>query len=261
MCNLLLALRAELIKFKHSKVFLISAIAFALVPVMSGVFMLVMRHSAAAAKASLLSAKMEMMSVSADWDALFMILTQGMGVGGIMVFGFTASWIFGREYSDSTVKDLLSLPTSRATILNAKYIACFLWSIALAIVNVGLGVAIGLLLQLPGFDGEHAFACLRGYFSTTFLTLLLGTPVAFLAIWGKGYLSPLAFVALTLVFSQIIAAVGYGQYFPWAVPALHSGIGGEQPPLNNLSYLTVAAVAVAGYYASIFYWKHTDYQK
>ncbi|MDR1895126.1 MAG: ABC transporter permease [Spirochaetales bacterium] len=116
------AFKAELLKSKYSKIFLISFIAFALVPVMGGVFMLVMQNPEAMAKASLLNTKIEAMNVAVNWNALFMILTQGMGIGGILIYGFVISWIFGREYSDKTVKDLLSLPVSRAKIINAKYI-------------------------------------------------------------------------------------------------------------------------------------------
>ena len=53
-----------------------------------------------------------MMNFSADWNSYFGILTQSIGVGGVLIFGFVASWIFGREYSDGTAKDLLALPTS-----------------------------------------------------------------------------------------------------------------------------------------------------
>jgi ABC-2 type transport system permease protein len=149
MNNQILALKAELLKSKHSIIFLISFIAFAIVPVMGGIFMLVMQNPEAMAKANLLNTKMEMMKVTADWKALFMILTQGMGIGGIMIFGFIASWLFGREYSDNTVKDLLSLPIAKATIVNAKYIVYLLWAVSLAIVNALLGIIIGLIIQLP----------------------------------------------------------------------------------------------------------------
>lgn len=258
----MLALKAELLKSKHSVIFLISFIAFAIVPIMGGIFMLVMQDPEAMAKASLLNTKMEMMNVTADWNALFMILTQGMGIGGIMIFGFIASWIFGREYSDNTVKDLLSLPISKMTILNAKYIVYLFWGISLAVVNAVLGILIGLLIQLPGFAVDNVFFFLRDYIITTILTLLLGTPVAFFSMVGKGYLAPLGFIALMLVFSQIIAAVGIGHYFPWSIPALFSGAGGGyRDELNPMSYLILIMVSILGYWITILYWKYTDHSK
>ncbi|MBL0110596.1 MAG: hypothetical protein IPP42_06940 [Saprospiraceae bacterium] len=42
----------------------------------------------------------------------------------------------------------------------------------------------------------------------------MNTPVAYFALWGKGYLSPLGLVTIMLVLSQILGALGVGQYFP-----------------------------------------------
>jgi ABC-2 type transport system permease protein len=262
MNNQMCALRAEFIKNRHSKILLISFIAFSIVPVMGGVFALVMQNPQAMAKANLLNTKMEAMGFSADWKSLFMILTMGMGIGGIIIFGFIISWIFGREYSDRTIKDLLSLPTSKIKILNAKFLLYCLWSFALAVVNVVLGMAIGLALRFPGFEFGNILVYLRDYFITTLLTVLLGPPIAFFSIWGKGYLVPLGVLVLTVVFSQIITALGYGHCFPWAVPALFSGAGGDyKEQLNALSYFILFMVAAAGYFITMFYWKYTDHYK
>jgi ABC-2 type transport system permease protein len=256
------ALKAEIIKNRHSKILFISFTAFALVPVMSCVFMIVMQNPQALAKASLLNTKMEAMNVAAHWDALFMMLTQGLGIGGIMIFGFLASWIFGREYSENTVKDLLALPVSKTHMINAKYIVYYTWAFMLAISNALLGVAIGAAIGLPGFESGKFFMYMRDYGITAVLTVSLGTPIAFFSMWGKGYLAPLGAVALVLVFSQIIAALGYGQYFPWAVPALFSGVSGEyKNQLNPLSYLILFFVSILGYWATILYWKYTDHTK
>ncbi|MDR0377858.1 MAG: ABC transporter permease [Spirochaetaceae bacterium] len=262
MNNQICALKAEFIKNRHSKILLISFIAFSIVPVMGGVFMLVTQNPQAMAKASLLNTKMEAMKFSAGWESLFMILTMGMGIGGVIIFGFVVSWIFGREYSEGTVKDMLSLPTSKSMILNAKFILYFLWSLGLAIVNAVLGIAIGAALRFPGFEFGNMLASLKDYFITTILTVLLGPPIAFFSLWGKGYLAPLGILVLTVVFSQIITALGYGCYFPWAVPALFSGAGGEyKEQLNPVSYFILLLVAAAGYRAAVFYWKYADHHK
>lgn len=43
---------------------------------------------------------------------------------------------------------------------------------------------------------------------------------------------------VTLDFSQVIAATGYGTYFPWSIPGLYSGAGGEYKNLlDPLSYI------------------------
>lgn len=253
------ALKAELLKNRYSTIIWVTFIAFALAPVMGGVFMLILKNPETAAQAGALNSKMQIMGASADWISFLDILTQAMGIGGIMVFGFVASWIFGREYSDGTAKDLLALPVSRVQILNAKFAVYVLWCLGLAASNLLLGGLIGLLLQLPGASPGLFATHFQVYGTTTLLTIALGTPIAFFALWGKGYLAPLGFVALTLVFAQVIAATGYGYYFPWSVPGLFSGSGGEyKAQLDAASYGILALTSLAGYLAATTYWKYAD---
>ena len=253
------ALQAEIIKNKHSNILWATFIAFSLAPIMGGVFILIVQDPDALAKASGLAAKAQAMNFEGNWQSYFSVQTQAVGVGGILVFGFVASWIFGREYSDGTAKDLLSLPTSRTKILNAKFVVYVIWSSALAVSNIIFGLIVGLILLLPLPEPTILFPIITDYTITTFLTILTGVPIAFFAIWGKGYLAPLGFVALTLVFSQIIAATGYGSYFPWSIPGLYSGAGGEYKKLlDNYSYSILILTCFAGYFATVIYWKTAD---
>lgn len=253
------ALHAELIKNKHAYILLTTFIAFALAPVMGGIFMLIIQHPETLAQSGALAVKAKAANFEANWKSYFGVLTQSVGVGGVFVFGFVASWIFGREYSDGTAKDLLSLPTSRTQILNAKFAVYGIWCVALVISNLLIGLIIGFALQLSVTEAIEPIALLTEYFITTWLTILIGIPIAFFAIWGKGYLAPLGFVALTLVFAQIIAATGYGNYFPWSIPGLYSGAGGEyKSQLNFWSYAILAITGIAGYFLTVFYWKYSD---
>lgn len=256
------ALKAELLKLKGSSVVWSTFAAFALAPIMGGIFMLIMRDPEAMAKNNALNAKIQAMGIEANWDAMIMILTQGMGVGGIMVFGFVASWIFGREFSDGTAKDLLALPTSRTSIINAKFLVYAGWCMTIAFCNLLIGITIGFLLQLPGgeilLEGDH----LKHYLVVTLLTIAVGTPIGSFASWGGGYLMPLGFIGLILVFAQVVSAVGYGIYFPWAVPGLLSGAGGTSgSQLNVWSYLILVFISIAGYFATVFWWRNADHMR
>lgn len=177
-------------------------------------------------------------------------------------WSFVASWIFGREYAEGTVKDLLALPTSRVKILTAKFIVYAIWCLSLVLANLLIGVLIGIFLQLPAVALQSVSEHLTDYVTTTALTIPLGTPIAFFAVWSRGYLGPLGFVVLVLVFAQIIAATGYGHYFPWAVPGIYSGSAGEhKAQLDLYSYAGILLTSVAGYMASVWYWQTADQTK
>jgi ABC-2 type transport system permease protein len=229
---------------------------------MGGLFMIIARNPEAMAHAGGLSAKASALNFGADWNSYFGILMQSIGVGGVLIFGFVVSWVFGREYSDGTAKDLLSLPASRAKIIHAKFVVYTLWCLALALCNFLLGLMLARLLDLDGMESAIQYHQLKDYGLTALMTIGLGGPIAYFAIRGKGYMAPLGFVALTLVGAQVIAAAGYGNYFPWSMPGLYSGAGGDsRSQLTVLSYAILIFTAVAGYSATVFYWKKADQTK
>src|SRR5699024_9802132 len=148
---------------------------------------------------------------------------QIISIGGISVFGFVTSWFCGREYSDKTVKELFALPYSRAIIVWAKLNASFIMQLIVSGCIICVVFFIGWIIGLPQWSAAELMHEMYILIIVTIITILLSTPAAFFASYSGGYLAPLGFVVLTLVLSQIIAAVGFGAYFPWSIPALLSG--------------------------------------
>jgi ABC-type transport system involved in multi-copper enzyme maturation permease subunit len=250
---------AESIKVRHSKILLITFISFSIAPLLAGLLMLVMRNPKALDNASALKIKAEMMAVSVNWNSFLGILSQAVAVGGFLIFGFVISWLFGSEYSNGTAKDLLALPTSRTKILNAKFFMYVIWCLSLSISNLLIGFIIGTIIDLPGLQYSVVSKNIEVYSITTCLIILLGIPVAFFALWGRGYLAPLGIVALVMVLAQILAAIGYGQYFPWSIPGFLSGLGGENKSgLTALSYFILGITPIIGYFAAMVWWKNAD---
>ncbi len=254
---------AEIYKNRHSRIIWVTFIAFSLAPLFGGIVMFMMKDNGYEGLSGALKAKAVVLSFNANWASFLSLLTQAVGVGGVLIFGFVASWLFGREYSDGTAKDLLSLPISRTKILNAKFVYYVIWCFALVCANLLLGLLFGFLLGLPGWDNALFTSTLKAYFITTVLIVLLNTPIAFLAIWGKGYLAPLGLVGIALVLAQMIAALGFGNYFPWAIPGIYSGSGGDslKANLDVFSYLILLITSIFGYFATILWWKHADQVK
>lgn len=253
MTYLIAALQAEVLKIRKSKVMWIMMAAFTIAPVMGGFFMFILMDPELAESTGLLGAKAQIQG-EANWSNYFSLLAQTIAVGGIIIFGFVTSWVFGREYTDRTIKDLLALPYPNAFIVIAKYVASILVSILLTIHVVVIGCLIGWIIGLPGWSVAIASDGLQLLFITMILTIALSTPVAYFACYGRGYLAPLGFVVGMVVVSQLIAAVGYGEYFPWAVPALYSGISGIEPVLSVTSVAVVILTSIVGFIATLTWW-------
>ncbi len=254
---------AEIAKNKHAKITWISFLAFSLAPIFGAVFMLLMKGSGYEGLSGAFRSKAVLLSFTAHWASYLGLLSQAVGVGGIIIFGFAMSWLFGREYSDGTAKDLLALPISRAKMLNAKFIYYAIWCFALALANLLLGLLLGLPLHLPGWSADTLLGSMQTYFITTLLVVILDVPIAFFASSGKGYLAPLGVVVVLVVLAQIMGALGYGSHFPWSVPGIYSGSGGNdlKSELDAASYLLLFLTGIVGYFGTILWWKYADQTK
>ena len=244
-------------KLIKAKLSIVTACSICLVPFIVGLFATMMKYPENFKNLGLISAKMEMMRIT-DWSSYLMTVSQVISVGGLLIFGFTASWVFGREYSDKTMIDLLALPIKRDTIVLSKFIVIALWSYTLSIFALVLGLLAGNLIGLEGRSLTVIFKGILTFVLCTTLTIVLSTPVAFFACLGRGYLSPLAFIIFTIIFSQLGSALNFGKYIPWAIPALASGIAGKAL-LNFGSIVSLFGVSILGLIATIAWWRYADY--
>lgn len=259
MSYLTAAFSCESLKVFHSKILWITLLAFLVIPFVGGFFMFVLKDPEFARSSGLIGAKAQLTLGTADWLSYFQFLSQAVSAGGLFVFGFATSWVFGREYSDRTVKDLLALPIPRIQIVLAKFTIVFLWCLLLSIVVFALGLWVGDRVILPGWSWEAMTEGLNTFALCSVLTIILSTPVAFFASIGRGYLSPLGFVVFSLVCAQIVAAAGYGEYFPWALPSLISEIAGSRSASPGaISYVLVILTSVAGLAATSWWWRYAD---
>jgi len=254
MNNLSQALWVEILKARRSGVLSFSAMAVMAIPLMGGLFMLILKDPELARRLGLISAKAQLLAGTADWPTLLSVLAQALAVGGIIIFGFVVSWVFGREYADRTVRDLLALPTPRTTIALAKLALVIGWSVALALVVLMVGVAVGALVGLPPAASEVFRQGGQIIAVAALLTIALTPPIAFTAGVGHGYLAPLAASVAAIVLAQLAAVLGWGEYFPWAVPALVAM--GE--PVGLVSYVLVVLTGAAGAVATLLWWQRAD---
>ena len=98
-----------------------------------GLFMIILKDPEAARSMGLISAKAQLLAGVADWPTFFGILAQAVAVGGAVVFAIVTAWVFGREFRDRTAKELLALPTSRESIVAAKFLVLAVWTLFLTV--------------------------------------------------------------------------------------------------------------------------------
>lgn len=262
MKNLSAALWAETLKARRSKVPIISAVGFSFAPLAGGLFMIILKDPEAARSMGLISAKAQITIGTADWAGMFNLLGQAVAIGGMILFGIITIWSFGREFSDHTVKDLLALPTSRAAIVTAKCIVIAAWSFILTLLVIGVGLIIGELVDIPGWSMALLESSLVDILGASLFTIALLPFVALIASMGRGYLLPFGWVVLMMILAQIVAFTGWGDFFPWAIPALFSGAAGPRADLmGSHSYIIIAVSFVLGMAALFYWWRTADQTK
>jgi ABC-2 type transport system permease protein len=257
------ALWVESQKARRSKTLWITALGFFMVVLVSGFFMFILKDPEQARRLGLVGAKAQIFGGSADWPSFFNLVLLMISVGGLVIFGFIFIWVFGREFGDKTVYDMLSLPTSRVTIVIAKIITAAYWSVALILLVFVLVLAIGAILELPEWSAATTLNGLERMVVTGLLTALLCIPFALVASVARGYLPAVGCIFLVLLLGQVISQLGYGQYFPWTIPMLYSGAaealtGKVAAPVGLVSYILVGLVCAVSLVVTGAWWRYAD---
>jgi ABC-2 type transport system permease protein len=254
--SVLVSLGIEILKIRKSMIFRITAGVSCFISMIMGMFMYFIMNPDILPP-GLLKTKVDLAAVSADWPSYFSFLLMLAAVLGIILTGFLVSWIFGREYSDKTIKDILALPTSRTAIVIAKLTAVFIWSILLNALSLIVSLGTGILTGLPEWSDQLFTGFLAKFFTTVLLTSFLTPAAAFAASRGKGYLAPVGFVMLCMGLANLFGNIGLGAYFPWSIPMLYTeAIGGSD--LNPASWVIIILTFIAGTEGTILQWKYAD---
>lgn len=249
----------ELRKATRSRMPLFTALGSLLMALGIAFLMFVYKYPTFARTIGLISAKANIAGGTADWPYFLGLLAQAIAVGGILLFSLIESWVFGREFADGTLKDLLAVPVSRATILFAKFIVVAIWSLLLTVMISIACLLLGAAIGLPQGTTGVILNGVATLVITACLVIIDVMPVAFFASVGRGYLLPIGITFLMLVLGNVIAIAGWGSYFPWAVPALYAvSTGSKGANLEPVSYWIVVLTGLAGMIGTYLWWKFAD---
>jgi ABC-type transport system involved in multi-copper enzyme maturation permease subunit len=248
---------AEILKVRKSKVFWLSLTFFAFVSFMMGLMMMIQQHPEISEKLGLIGTKASLLRFGEpNWKNYFNLLLQGIGAIGLIGYGFITSWVFGREYSDKTLKDILSLPVPRSSIVISKLMVAALWSILLAVVFICFSVIFGYMSGISGWSDEIFSKFVLNSTITTLLTILLCTTTSFFASISGGVLLPIGIIILTMMMANFSGLVGLGPYFPWAIPSLVCLPSGA--PIGIASYIVLGTTSMLGLTGTLAWWRFAD---
>jgi len=256
--DIVAALGIELMKIRRSMIFRVTIAASVFVSLMLALIMLLTKNPEVLPP-GILKTKVAIAAISADWPSYIGFMEIASGALGIVLYGFVAGWVFGREYDDKTIKDIVALPISRSAIAFSKMLAIFLWSVLLALIMFVAGLAMGAAIDLPHWSAELIPNFARVFFLTALLSILLCPVTALVASAGRGTLPAIGFVILCMGLANLFGNIGLGAIFPWTIPMLYTGAIGETGNfLPWYSYLIVFLTCAAGIGGTVLFWKFAD---
>jgi ABC-2 type transport system permease protein len=251
----------ELLKLRRSPATWISFLAYGFIGLVAALLVWFAGHPGLAQSLGLVGQKASFASsgVTSDWAGLLALMAELSGLGGMIIYSFIVTYVFGREYAEGTAKNALALPTPRAGIVFAKLAVSGLWFLALSAFLVAEAALAGSLLGLPGFAAALFWREAANILVTACLVLALGPAVAWVAMAGGGYLAPLGFTVFTVVLGTIFGATDWARFIPWSIVALFSGAAGPRAgELGMASYAILAGFFLLCALASALWLERAD---
>jgi ABC-2 type transport system permease protein len=120
-----------------------------------------------------------------DWPSYMVLYGQIIALGDFFLLVLAISWVFGREFADGTLKDMLAVPVRRSSILLAKFIVVAIWSALLTLVIFIAGLVMGALIQFPGGTSSVILQGSGVVIITAVLTTAVIMPFALFASIGR----------------------------------------------------------------------------
>lgn len=246
------ALATEFLKLRRSKVTWFTFAALSIGPLAIALMMWIVREPGRAAQLGLLGTKANLSGLTATWPAYSSMLTLMVGIGGMLLLSFIVAYIFGREYTEGTAKNLLALPVGRHWFVLAKLVVAAVWWAVLVVAVLAEALVLGAALALPGFSATLAVRAVHDALLAAAIAYLLAPVVAWIAMLGRGYLPPLGFALAMLALGNVFSHTGWATWFPWSIVPLYIGaIGQRVTTLAPSSLVVVALTFLAGIAATI----------
>jgi ABC-2 type transport system permease protein len=195
-------------------------------------------------------------AANVSWELYLADILKNFTTLLVIGFAFTTCWIFGREYTDKTINDLLVKPVSKLKIAVSKFVVIFLWNSLLTIIMFTVVVLIGAYVGILGGTAALILHYFLIFMAASLLTMFVSTVSSFMANVTRGYLAPIGLIFLIVLIINIVDNLGLNQYIPWTIPGLIISDGFIRP----VSIFILAITGTAGFTGTIAWWRFKEQQ-
>jgi len=237
--NIFSVLHCEIRKIIRANVFWLVFLVFAFGPIMMGVGTILSSNNG-----------------DINWQLYLTEVLNNLATLGLIGYTFISAWVYGREFIDKTIKDLLAKPVSRSQIVLSKMLVILAWNVLLSLYMFAICLAVGGEMGLTGWSDAHIGNIFIRFLITSLMFIIVTTPGALLANVSKGYLAPLALTLVIVICSNLFASMGFAPYFPWTIPMVFQMTG----VLHLSSIIILASTGIAGIAGTFAWWRFAEQQ-
>ena len=235
--NLFSLVPCEIRKVYKSSVFWVVVIGFTLLPILS-----LVKYLGA---------------TNISWESYLAEILKVFTSLLIIGFAFTNCWVFGREYTDKTIHDLLVKPVSKLSIAGSKFIVLFLWNSLLTVLMFAVVLLVGAYIGLTGGTAALILHYFLMFLTASLLVMFVSTVSSFTANVTRGYLAPIGIIFLIVLLLNIVNGYDWlSAYIPWAIPRLLISDGALRP----VSILILAITGITGFVGTVAWWRFAEQQ-
>src|SRR5690625_672176 len=177
---------------------------------------------------------------------------------GVPLYGVVTTYLFTREYTENTLKNILTIPVSRMSFIMSKTLLLFMWIMMLTVIAWGITLVLGLLMQFNGLSSSMLTESIKQFSIGGILLFILSSPIILVTLVMKNYVPTIIFTVVITLINVMGGNSEHRALFPWAAAgdiANHT-LPSTYPP--EYSYITITATALTGFIAMIVYFKKVD---
>ncbi len=178
---------------------------------------------------------------------------------GVVVYGAIVAYLFSREYTENTLKSVLSLPVSKISFVIGKFLMFFIWIMILTVVAWSSTLFLSIIGSATNFSLHVIIESLKQYFIGAVLLFLTMSPFVFITLWFKNLIPPVIAGATVAMINVALSNEDLAVLFPWSSPYLIASgkIVKYQYP-ESLALLLIVITFLLGFVASLIYFKKED---
>lgn len=179
---------------------------------------------------------------------------------GMIVYTLIGAYLFSREYTENTLKTILTVPVSKTAFIAAKFLTLLIWILGLTAVTWLCTLFFAVIGKVTDFSMAVIIKTIYEYFFGAILVYLVILPFIFIAIKMKSLVTPIIVVTAAAMGSAAVMNEPEAALYPWAATNLLAAGTLVKKTGHTIwpSIIMITVLAAAGLVASLIYFNKRD---